>query len=216
MRILLLGANGMTGTEVVRRALDAGHDVTAFVRDPTRMKVVDPARVRVAVGEVTRDRAAVAAAATGCDAVISALGSGRSLRSLRSPTVMADAVPVIVAAMAEAGVSRLVFLSSLGVGESWARTPLLLKALYKPALSAVFADKAAGERALRASALDWTLVHPPMLSNGPHTGRFTAGADLRLSGAPRISRADLADFMVRQAESGAYSRTTVVLAAGQR
>jgi putative NADH-flavin reductase len=216
MRILVLGATGMTGSQVVSRALDAGHDVTAFVRDPARLKVTDLDRIRVAVGEVTRDRTAVAAAAEGCGAVVSALGSGHTLKSVLSPTVMAEAMPVVVAAMGEAGVARLVLLSSLGVGDSWARTPALLKALYKPSLNRVFADKAAGERALRDSDLDWTLVLPPMLSNGPHTGRYTAGTDLRLGGAPRISRADVADFMVGQAEATTFSRAAVVLAPGQR
>ncbi|SEO80044.1 Putative NADH-flavin reductase [Actinacidiphila rubida] len=211
MRILVLGATGLTGTEVVRRALAAGHEVTALVRDPARMRVRDPA-VTVAVGEVTRDRAAVTAAAEGCGAAVSALGSGHSLRSVLAPTVMSEAVPVIVRALPDAGVGRLVFLSSLGVGESWAVTPPSLKALYKPSLSRVFADKAAGERVLRASTLDWTLVCPPMLSNGPLTGRCTAGTDLRLRGVPRISRADVADFMVTEAAAGAHPRSTVVVA----
>lgn len=211
MRILVLGATGLTGTQVVRRALGAGHEVTALVRDPARLEV-SGAALRVAVGEVTRDVAAVTAAAEGCDAAISALGSGRSLKSVLAPAVMAEAMPVIVRALDGAGVTRLVFLSSLGVGDTWARTPAPLKAMYRPALSRVFADKAAGERVLRASDLDWTLVCPPLLSNGRYTGRYAAGTDLELSGAPRISRADVADFMVAQAGSDAFSRSTVFLA----
>jgi putative NADH-flavin reductase len=166
----------------------------------------------MAVAEVTRDVAGVTAAAEGCEAVVSALGSGRTLRSVLAPTVMTEAMPVIVEAMRGAGVTRVVFLSSLGVGDTWARTPLPLKAMYRPALSRAFADKAAGERVLRASGLDWTLVCPPLLSNGRYTGRYSAGTDLRLSGAPRISRADVADFLVAQAGSDAYSRATVLLA----
>jgi putative NADH-flavin reductase len=211
MRILVLGATGLTGTQVVRRALGAGHEVTALVRDPARLEV-SGAALRMAVAEVTRDVAGVTAAAEGCEAVVSALGSGRTLRSVLAPTVMTEAMPVIVEAMRGAGVTRVVFLSSLGVGDTWARTPLPLKAMYRPALSRAFADKAAGERVLRASGLDWTLVCPPLLSNGRYTGRYSAGTDLRLSGAPRISRADVADFLVAQAGSDAYSRATVLLA----
>lgn len=212
MRILVLGATGKTGTHVVRSALAAGHSVTAFVREPARMRVQHP-DLDVAVGEVTSDAAALAAAAEACGAAISGLGSGHSLSSVLSPTVMTDAMPVVVRALSEAGVQRLVFMSSLGVGGTWALTPPALKVMYKPALSRVFADKAAGERVLRASELDWTLVCPPMLTDGPRTGRYEAAERLRLGGMPRISRADVADFMVSQVENSTFSRSVVLLGA---
>lgn len=212
MKILVLGATGKTGTHVVRSALTAGHSVTAFVREPARMRVRHP-QLDVAAGEVTSNAALLTAAAQGCGAAISALGSGHSLSSVLSPTVMAEAMPVVVGALREVGVQRLVFMSSLGVGGTWPLTPASLKVMYKPALSRVFADKAAGERVLRASELDWTLVCPPMLTDGPRTGQYEAAERLRLGGMPRISRADVADFMVSQVESGTFSRSVVVLGA---
>jgi putative NADH-flavin reductase len=122
MKIIVFGATGKTGRQVVQQALDAGHDVTAFVRDPARLQLDDP-RLRVAAGQVTVGQAAVTAAVDGHDAVISALGSSQTLRGMRSPMIMSQATPVIIQAMTETGVDRLVFLSSLGVGDSYAQAP---------------------------------------------------------------------------------------------
>jgi putative NADH-flavin reductase len=214
MKIIIFGATGKTGLQVVRQALDAGHEVTAFVRDPARLEIHHP-QLRVAAGQVTTDQAAVTSAVEGNDAVISALGSAQTLRGMRSPTIMSKATPVIIQAMTDAGVDRLVFLSSLGVGDSYAQAPPLLKVIYRLFLGPVYADKAAGERLLRDSTLNWTLVYPVLLTNGPHTGSCTSGESLELTGMPRISRADVAEFMLSQVESPAYQRTAAVVSSGK-
>jgi putative NADH-flavin reductase len=214
MKIIVFGATGKTGRQVVQQALDAGHDVTAFVRDPARLQLDDP-RLRVAAGQVTVGQAAVTAAVDGHDAVISALGSSQTLRGMRSPMIMSQATPVIIQAMTETGVDRLVFLSSLGVGDSYAQAPPVLKLIYKLFLGPVYADKAAGERLLRDSSLNWTLVYPVLLTNGPHTGSYRSGESLELTGMPRISRADVADFMVSQLSSPAYKRAFAVVSSAK-
>ena len=214
MKIIVFGATGKTGRQVVRQALDAGHDVTAFVRDPARLQLDDP-RLRVAAGQVTAGQATVTAAVDGHDAVISALGSAQTLRGMRSPTIISQATPVIIQAMTETGVGRLVFLSSLGVGDSYAQAPPLLKLIYKLFLGPVYADKAAGERLLRDSSLNWTLVYPVLLTNGPHTGSYRSGESLDLTGMPRISRADVADFMLSQVRSPAYKRAIAVVSSAK-
>lgn len=121
----------------------------------------------------------------------------------------------IIQAMTDAGVDRLVFLSSLGVGDSYAQAPPLLKVIDKLFLGPVYADKAAGERLLRDSTLNWTLVYPVLLTNGPHTGSYTSGESLELTGMPRISGADVAEFMLSQIESPAYQRTAAVVSSGK-
>jgi putative NADH-flavin reductase len=214
MKIIVFGATGKTGRQVVQQALAAGHDVTAFVRDPARLQLDDP-RLRVAAGQVTVGQAAVTAAVDGHDAVISALGSSQTLRGMRSPMIMSQATPVIIQAMTETGVDRLVFLSSLGVGDSYAQAPPVLKLIYKLFLGPVYADKAAGERLLRDSSLNWTLVYPVLLTNGPHTGSYRSGESLELTGMPRISRADVADFMVSQLSSPAYKRAFAVVSSAK-
>ncbi|WP_329129680.1 NAD(P)H-binding protein [Streptomyces sp. NBC_01476] len=202
MKIVVFGASGATGRQVVSQALAAGHEVTAFVRDPLRAPAAHPA-LRVAVGQVTSDQEAVTGAVRGQDAVLSTLGTSRDRQGMLSPTVHAAALPVIVAAMRETGVRRVVYQSSLGVGESVADTPALLRLLYRP-LARVFADKAAGEAALRAGGLEWTLVYPVMMTNGPRTRTYRTGEHLKLTGLPRVSRADVADFMLREAGAPAY------------
>lgn len=211
MRIAVFGANGATGREVVRQALVAGHEVTAFVRSAAKAPQERPG-LRVAVGEVTYDQSAVDAAVAGQDAVLSALGSTRSWQGLRHPAVMAEAVPVIVRAMASTGVRRLVFLSALGVGGTAGDVPPVPRALFRMFLGPLFADKQAGERVLRDSGLDWTLVYPVMLTNGPHTGAYRVGEHLGLKGLPRVSRADVADFMLRETVERAYVGKTAVVA----
>lgn len=211
MKILVLGANGATGRLVVAQALDAGHEVTAFVRAAAKAPAPRP-RLRVAVGEVTSDQEAVTAAVTGQDAVISALGSGRGVKGLLAPTVIREATPVVVRAMEEAGVGRLVFLSAFGVGDTARRAPVPLRLMYGAFLGPVFADKAAGERVLRAGRLEWTLVYPVVLTNGPRTHGYRYGEYLELSGLAKVSRADVADFMLRETAEREYVHKTVIVA----
>ncbi|MEY9966943.1 putative NADH-flavin reductase [Streptacidiphilus sp. MAP12-16] len=214
MKIIVFGATGKTGRQVVQRALDAGHEVTAFVRDPARLDVHHP-QLHVSVGQVTTDQAAVTAAVEGHDAVISALGTARTLHGMRSPTIMSQAMPVIIQAMTDGGVDRLVFLSSFGVGDSYAAAPPLLKVMFRYFLGPVYADKAAAEKLLRDSTLNWTLVYPVLLTNGPHTGAYRSDVSVKLTGMPRISRADVADFMLNQIDSSAFSRSVAVLTPGK-
>lgn len=214
MRIVVFGANGRTGRQLVAQALAVGHEVTAFVRDPAKAPDAHP-RLRVAVGEVTYDQEAVDAAVTGQDAVLSALGSPSTWGGLVHPTLTVEAAPVIVRAMRAAGVRRLVFLSAHGVGHTRGEGPATFRLMYR-FLGPVFADKAAGERVLRDSDVDWTLVYPAMLTNGPHTGRYTVGEHLRLTGLPRVARADVAEFMLREAEERRYVRRLVEIAGAGR
>jgi putative NADH-flavin reductase len=210
VRIVVFGSTGATGRQVVAQALASGHEVTAFLRDPAK---APPARdgLRVVVGQVTSEQAAVTAAVAGADAVVSALGVERSWQGLRSPTVMASAAPLIIRAMREAAVDRLVWLSGLGVGDTLAQVPALPRLSYR-ALRRVYADKAAAEQLLRRSPLEWTLVYPVMLTNGARTGRYQHGERLELRGVPRVSRADVADFMLGRLTAGDYLRKTAVVA----
>lgn len=206
MKILVLGATGGTGREVVTQALAGGHGVTVLVRDPKRLPA--PERVRVVTGDLRADPESLRTATAGQDAVISTLGVGGSLKS---GGLIAYAVPVILQAMTAAGVRRLVFTSALGVGDTWRDVPLLPSIMMRLLLRDLYADKAAGEALLRQSTLDWTLVHPVMLTNGPKTGRVQHGERLSLSGFPTISRADAADFLVAQLDDTRYVRKSVIV-----
>lgn len=208
MQLLVLGATGGTGREVVTQALQEGHDVTAFVRDPRKMTSTH-GRVRVVVGSTTDDEAAVAQVVRGQDVVVSALGRRNSFRS---SNLISRSMRAIVPAMESQKVHRLIVVSAYGVGDSGRDAPLLPRLMYRLLLRDIFADKKAGEDYLRRSDLDWTLVYPVALTDGPRTDRYRVGEHLELRGIlPRISRADVAAFILTQLGSTVYRRKVAVI-----
>lgn len=207
MNILLFGATGPTGLQVAKQSLERGHTVTAFVRDAGRLTTRDD-RLRVVTGDTTRDAGAIGEAVRGQDAVVSALGRHLTLKSDR---LIERSLRLIVPAMERAGVRRLVLLSAFGVGASGRDAPLLQRLMQRLLLRDIFADKLVGESLVRQSGLDWSLVYPVMLTDGPLTRQYRAGERLELHGLPKISRADVAHFIVGELESGAWLRRTAVL-----
>lgn len=209
MRLLVFGSTGGSGAQLLAQALDAGHDVTVVVRDPSGIPTPDHARPTVVTGDVLEPRTWKAAVG-GHDAVLSCLGS-RDRR--HSTTVYSQGTANIVDAMRLAGVRRLICLSSAGIDIS-PEIPLgqrlvtrfLIQRLYRHG----YADMAAMERAVAASALDWTVIRPPMLTDGPLIGHCRAAAG-HLPKARSISRADLAHYMLSHVEErGTWGKTIEV------
>jgi len=207
-KILVLGATGGTGMQVVTQALQQGHEVTAFVRNPQRL-AANSERLRVIGGDVTHAGPALAEAVRGQDVVISTLGRGSSFKP---EGLMATSVPAIVRAMESEGVRRLVFTSAYGVGVTRRDLPLMPRILIGMLLRDIYADKEAGESDLLRSALDWTIAYPATLTNGPRKGQYRVGERLALSGLPTLSRADLADFLLAQARDRSHVRKGVLVA----
>jgi putative NADH-flavin reductase len=201
MDVLVFGASGATGREVVKRALDCGHRVRAFVRNPDTFPIRHTG-LALLVGDVT-EYASVEHAVSGTGVVISALGSGNSLGS---DPALVDGIRNIIRAMDRNEVRRLVYLSMLGVGGTGQRLGLVDRYLVLPLLLRnVMRDHARKEALIRQSALDWVIVRPPRLTNGPYTGRYRSGEDARGRALlASISRADLADFMVKQLSDDRY------------
>jgi putative NADH-flavin reductase len=160
--------------------------VAALARDPGRLP--PHGRLHPVRGDV-RDPAAVSRAINGSDAVLSTLGQ----RSVRKVTVCADGMRTILPAMSAFGVRRLIAVSGYGVADSRAN---LYAAIAWTAIRAIMRDKEAMEELIRASAADWTIVRPAILADGGLTGTYRTGTDLRLTPASRISRADVAHFML--------------------
>lgn len=204
MNVLVFGASGATGRLVVDEALAAGHRVSAFVR---AAKTPFPDEARVVAGDAT-DMRSVRTAMPGHDAVICTLGVRNAMRSGR---LIERCLSEIVPAMELAEAPRLIVMSALGVGATFAQAPFLPRILYRVMLGDIFADKERGERMVEASILDWTIVHPPLLTDGPLTGAYRAGEELPLSGFPKISRANVAHFMVEALGSPAWSRRHVIV-----
>ena len=205
MRLLILGATGPTGRNLVEQALAAGHEVTALARNPARLALTHP-RLASAIGDATDSRALESAMA-GQEAVLSALGAGHSLRS----EIASPAVAALIPAMRARALKRVVFLSAFGVGETFAQASLLQRLAYRTMLRQIFADKTKADAMLRQSGLDWTLVYPTVLTNGVRVGTYRVGERLAMSGLPRISRADVASFMLAQVSSAEWVRRTAVI-----
>jgi putative NADH-flavin reductase len=208
MRILVFGATGPLGRHVVDRALSAGHRVTAFVRAPGRL---DPRPgLREAAGDVL-DADAVAAAVPGQDAVISALGHSRPSPEGRD---LYPGASHIIEAMKAARVSRLIWISSHGVGDSRGRSGFVFERIFVPLrLRAELADKEREEALVTASDLDWTIIRPARLTNGPRTGRLLAEPRLRISIRNSVSRADVAGFVLTELENGDHLLSAPTIAA---
>lgn len=192
MRIAVFGATGGTGRHVVDQACQAGHEVRAVVRNPTKLDK----RPGLTVLEAdVMDPVAIAPAIAGCDAVVSALGP----HGARVPTsVSTDGTTSIVKAMRDADVQRLVVVSAAGIvtdGDGPV-TRFVVKPILQRALRHPFDDTRRMEVVVRESGLDWTIVRPPRLIDRPHTGRYRSSIDLNVRRGFQISRADLADALL--------------------
>jgi putative NADH-flavin reductase len=207
LKILVFGATGPTGRQVVTQALSRGHSVTAFVRNPQALSI-DDKRLRVVTGDTTRDEPNVAEAVRGQDVVVSALGRRTTFKS---DHLIERSMRTIVPSMERAGVRRLVLVSACGVGESHRDAPLIPRIMYRLLLGDIFADKKAAEDYVRSSNLDWTFVYPVMLTDGPLTGKYRAGERLEMHGMPKVSRADVAHFSLTEAEKGDFIRKVAVI-----
>jgi len=198
MKVLIFGATGTVGCELVTQALEMGHTVTAFARDPSKL-AISHASLEVIEGDVM-DSAAVDRAMAGHDAVLIALGAG-SKGQVRS-----TGTRNIIQAMQKSGTRRLVCLSTLGVGDSRGNLNFLWKyVMFGMLLRAAFADHVSQEDHVIRSGLDWTIVRPAAYTDGERTGDYRHGFPAIEKGLKlKISRADVADFVLTQLADDSY------------
>lgn len=200
MKIAVFGAAGKTGHEIVRQALDAGHDVVAQVRELHKLSLSSP-RLTVVVGDA-RDTEATNRTVRGADAVISAMGN-----FIRKPnTDLSDATKQIIIAMKRNEVRRLICISSLGQGATRAKIRSWVFKFFLNHLAAdVWNDKERQEDAVRTSHLDWILVRPGGLTLKPARGAYRVISETEILPAkPRIARADVADFILKNITDRTY------------
>ena len=208
MKVLVIGAGGKTGRLVVDCALRAGHSVKALVHD-TAALADNPLSdgVHVIQGDI-HDAATVRDAINHCDGVIDTLGGKKPFLKT---DLEASAARVVLAAMKETGTKRLVAISVLGAGESGKQAPFWYEHLLLPTfLHGALPDKNAMEAEVMASGLEWVLVRPPILTDDAAQGSARVFATQET--AHKITRADLAQFLVDQLVSDAYLRQAVVVA----
>lgn len=205
-RLLIVGATGGTGRQLLVQALERGYEVTAFVREPSRLSIAHP-HLTVVRGNVL-DRDSVDTAMRGQDAVLSALGHKRFFYPTRIPS---EGTRHIVRAMESQGVRHLVCETAMGIGDSAGRMGLYYTFFVIPLiLPFYFWDKSRQERVIAGSNLEWVIVRPGMLTNGAERSQYRHGRRIgSLLWTVRISRADVADFMLNQLESDTYALAAV-------
>ncbi len=209
-RVLVIGASKGIGLETVRRALEAGHTVRALARSAGRIPLDHP-NLEKTTGDAL-DPAAVKAALVGVDAVIQTLGLSAGPDMLFKPVrLFSEATRILVAAMEEAGVRRLICVTGFGAGDSRNRGGLLYNTAFQLFLGRAYDDKDIQERIIRNSKLGWVIARPVILTSGRRTGAYRALVDPREWRCGFISRADVADFLVKQIDDDTYLGTTPVL-----
>ncbi|HSC94511.1 MAG TPA: SDR family oxidoreductase [Burkholderiales bacterium] len=207
MKILIVGATRGIGRQVLDQALAAGHAVTALVRDTRRLDAQHE-RLKVVQGDVL-DANAVALAMAGQETVCCSLG-------VKVPwfrvTVFSDGTRNLLDAMKKGGARRLVCVTGMGAGDSRGHGGFLYDRLFLPfLLRTIYADKDRQEALIKASDVDWVIVRPGFLTNGPLTGRYRAITNLSGVTAGRISRADVAHFILQQLVAPSHLRQTPLL-----
>jgi len=204
-RLLIIGATGGTGRQLVTQALERGHAVTAFVRNPSGLPIRHP-QLQIIQGNVL-NYDAVEAAMQGQDAVVSALGHKRFFYPTR---ILSEGTRNILRAMEIHSVPRLVCETSLGLGDSVGRLGLYFTFFIIPViLPFYFWDKTRQEQLIAASKVEWVIVRPGMLTNGRKRNAYRHG--LKVGSfilTVRISRADVADFLLNQIADNTYLRAS--------
>lgn len=202
MNVVVFGATGTTGSEVVARALEQGHTVTAFVRDLAKVERKHP-NLKIMQGDVL-NRDDVTRAVQGQDAVLSSLGAGLN------GTVRSQGTRHIIEAMQQANVGRFISQSTLGAGDSRSNLNAYWKyIMFGLLLRRAYADHNRQEAFIKQSNLDWTIVRPGALKDGERTGRYRHGfppSDKNIT--LDISVGDVADFMVQQLTDDTYLHAT--------
>lgn len=206
-KILVLGATGGTGRLIVSQALARGYEVAVLVRSPE--KASDLQGAKIIVGDA-RDEPTLSKAVKGQDVVISVLGTPVS--PIKKVTLFSTATRALVSAMKAEGVSRLICITGIGAGDSLGHGGFLFDKLIFPLLLRnIYADKNRQEAIVRDSGLNWVVVRPSLLNNEPGRGTVRALTDLSGFRGGKISREDVAKFVLDQLSVDTWLRRSPLI-----
>lgn len=209
LNILVIGANGGIGRKAVEEALAAGYRVTALLRTPSKLGLSHP-RLEIAAGDI-RQPETFEKYLDGHDAVISAIGEKN-----REPTTLySEGARNLLNMMKRKGIKRAFFISAQAIEISpaqpfWAR--LVTKYIVQKLFGNGYADQRIMEKLVKQSDIDWTIMRPPRLTDGPATGRYRFAINKFLKNCFKISRADVAHFMLVNLQNQEIYRATIEIA----
>jgi len=206
MRLLIIGATGGTGKELIKQALEQGHLLTVLARSPDKVKMQHP-NLQVVKGDVL-DFDRVQTVVTGQDAVLSALGHKRFFIKT---TILSRGTKNIIEAMQNHNVDRFICITSLGINDSRFKLGLYYTLFVIPFIVFFyFLDKSKQEKLIRNSGLGWTIIRPGQLTYGKRRGVYKYGPSVgSYILTKRISRADVAHFILSQLNNVAYLHKAV-------
>ncbi len=207
MKILVFGSTGATGQQIVKQALQLGYKVTAFARDPSKV-ILKHEKLSIVKGDIL-DYDSIEKAVQSHNAVMSALG----IRTFKKNSIMSDGTRNIIKAMQQQNIKRFICMSSIGVGNSKEQQSglgfLYNKILIPYLMKNMFNDKELQEQIIQESNLNWTIVRPTRLTNGEKTGNYKAFSYNERNYNPKISRADVAGFMLEILNNDKYIKECV-------
>ncbi len=207
MKIAILGGTRGIGRELVRRAAESGHQVTVLARDPSRLDAAVQG-LTVVKGDAC-DRDAVAKLVADQDAICCCLGVPPSRKPV---SVFSESISLVVDQIPDDDGPRILAITGVGAGDSRGHGGFLYdKIIFPLLLKRMYEDKNRLEQLLRDSKANWTIIRPGLLTNGPQTGKYEILEDLTGVTLGKISRADVADFMVSELEQPKYERRVVNL-----
>jgi len=204
MKLIIFGATGKIGQEIVKQALAQGDEITAFVRDPSKV-TLEHGDLKIMKGDIF-DITAVTQAVQGQDAVICSLGSSE----LGKTTVRSEGTANITKAMKENHVNRLVVVSAMGVGESWSTLSFVNKLFFATLLRSARQDHEEQEAVVKESDLSWTIFRPSGLTDTPQTGSYDIGENIQAN-TSKISRADVAHAIIKEVNDNKHVHKAVTI-----
>lgn len=207
MKLLVVGATRGIGRNLVEQALDRGYAVTALVRDPRRLPM-NHERLAMLEGDI-RDRQAVNRAVEGQDAVCITIGIGPTRKPVN---VFSEGAKNVIDAMAHSTANMLVCVTGIGAGDSKNHGGFFYDKIFNPLLlKTIYEDKDRQEQIVRHSNHDWVIVRPGFLTNGPLTRTYQVLTELKGVTAGKISRADVAHFILNEFKQKHYLCKTPLL-----
>ncbi len=208
MNIIIFGATGKTGHELVTQSLEKGYKVTAVVRNPTKMTITHP-HLTIEQGDLTNyTDVTTIVKAQPYDAVFSALGAKTPFQ--RDP-ILTKATKNIIQAAAENHIDKFIHVSFIGVRKESSTLGMLYKYIAPVVMKNLIADHREKEAVLASSGLNWIAVQPPILTSGAKTGNYIHEQHINkgISSKKKLSRANLADFMIQQLQQDTYHQSAV-------